>query len=117
MSRLYLLLDELTQGEITPALLQHVLKVFLVSHQGRSDEASIEISGVLLLSRKSLNSNHSDWKAYPLTLSAEFRQSFRLPSKWVSLIHQPARLPLHLAATSRVCSLAKTLVTGSTASR
>ncbi|WP_200857930.1 GTP cyclohydrolase, FolE2/MptA family, partial [Klebsiella pneumoniae] len=59
MSRLYLLLDELTQGEITPALLQHVLKAFLVSHQGRSDEASIEISGDLLLSRKSLNSNHS----------------------------------------------------------
>lgn len=67
MSRLYLLLDELTQGEITPALLQHVLKAFLVSHQGRSDEASIEISGDLLLSRKSLNSNHSGWKAYPLT--------------------------------------------------
>lgn len=60
MSRLYLLLDELTQGEITPALLQHVLKAFLVSHQGRSDEASIEISGDLLLSRKSLNSNHGN---------------------------------------------------------
>lgn len=81
MSRLYLLLDELTQGEITPALLQHVLKAFLVSHQGRSDEASIEISGDLLLSRKSLNSNHSGWKAYPLTLSAELRQSFTVTLK------------------------------------
>lgn len=76
MSRLYLLLDELTQGEITPGLLHHVLKAFLASHQGRSDEASIEISGELLLSRKSLNSNHLGWKAYPVTLSAELGQSF-----------------------------------------
>ncbi|MFW8362909.1 GTP cyclohydrolase, FolE2/MptA family, partial [Klebsiella pneumoniae] len=56
-------------------------KAFLVSHQGRSDEASIEISGDLLLSRKSLNSNHSGWKAYPLTLSAELRQSFTVTLK------------------------------------
>ncbi|MGK6986735.1 GTP cyclohydrolase, FolE2/MptA family [Klebsiella pneumoniae] len=63
------------------------MKAFLVSHQGRSDEASIEISGDLLLSRKSLNSNHSGWKAYPLTLSAELRQSFTVTSKWVSSLY------------------------------
>ncbi|MCL0604648.1 GTP cyclohydrolase, FolE2/MptA family, partial [Klebsiella pneumoniae] len=30
---------------------------------------------------KSLNSNHSGWKAYPLTLSAELRQSFTVTLK------------------------------------
>ncbi|MBJ3814715.1 GTP cyclohydrolase I FolE2 [Shimwellia pseudoproteus] len=76
MSRLYLLLDELTQGEMTPALLQHVLGAFLASHQGRSNEASIEVSGELLLSRKSLNSNHAGWKAYPVVLNAGLTPSF-----------------------------------------
>ncbi|MFD3226500.1 GTP cyclohydrolase FolE2 [Rahnella aceris] len=81
MSRLYLLLDELTQHEITPALLGTVLEGFLKSHRGRSDEASIDITGELLLSRKSLNSNHFGWKAYPIHLRAELNKGLTVTLK------------------------------------
>ena len=81
MSRLYLLLDELTQQEITPASLGRVLEGFLESHRGRSDEASIEVSGDLLLSRKSLNSNHFGWKAYPIHLRAELNKGLTVTLK------------------------------------
>ena len=119
MSRLYLLLDELTQGKSHRHYCNMCVKNFDgISSWGRSDEASIEISGELLLPRKSLNSNHSDWKVYPLTPERRTQAIFfHYPQSGYPFIHQPARLPLHLAATSRVCSLAKTLVTGSTASR
>lgn len=72
MSRLYLLLDRLTQAEVTPKLLQQILSDFLATHSGRSDFASIEIVGDLLLSRKSLVSNHAGWKAYPLRVRAQW---------------------------------------------
>ncbi|WP_435929988.1 GTP cyclohydrolase FolE2 [Dryocola sp. BD613] len=81
MSRLYLLLDALTQEELTPAVLRSVLDAFLSSHQGRSNEARIEIMGELLLSRKSLTSNHYGWKAYPITLRAERNQKFSVTIK------------------------------------
>lgn len=68
MSRLYMQLDALTQSEVTPKGVRDVLKAFLASHQGQSDEASLEIHGDILLSRKSLNSSHSGWKAYPITV-------------------------------------------------
>ncbi len=74
MSRLYLLLDELTQHEITPKLLERVLNKFLKSHHGQSDEANIDVYGDILLSRKSLNSNLYGWKAYPIHLSAELNK-------------------------------------------
>lgn len=76
MSRIYLLLDELTQGEITPWVLRHLLGEFLVSHQRSSDRASVEIAGELLLSRKSLTSNHFGWKAYPIRILAERGEDF-----------------------------------------
>lgn len=81
MSRLYLLLDELTQHEITPSLLNTVLQSFITSHQGRSDTASISLSGDILLSRKSLNSNHFGWKAYPVTIQAELNADFNVTLK------------------------------------
>jgi GTP cyclohydrolase I len=76
MSRLYLLLDELTQGEVTPATLRNLLGKFLVSHQRSSNRASVEISGELLLSRRSLTSNHFGWKAYPIRVQAERGETF-----------------------------------------
>ncbi len=76
MSRIYLLLDELTQGEITPAVLRRLLGEFLVSHQRSSDRASVEITGELLLSRKSLTSNNFGWKAYPIRILAERGEGF-----------------------------------------
>ncbi|WP_217551308.1 GTP cyclohydrolase, FolE2/MptA family, partial [Pantoea sp. GbtcB22] len=74
MSRLYLLLDTLTQQEITPLVLKDTLNAFLKSHHSQSSEASIEISGHILLSRKSLNSNLFGWKAYPSKLTAKMHR-------------------------------------------
>lgn len=76
MSRLYLLLDKLTQQELTPPLLQDTLSAFLASHQSQSNVAELDISGEILLSRKSLNSNLSGWKAYPLKLKASLGACF-----------------------------------------
>lgn len=70
MSRLYMLLDSLTEGEVTPQKVREVLNAFLASHEGQSSDASITITSELLLSRKSLNSNHYGWKAYPLHIFA-----------------------------------------------
>lgn len=78
MSRLYLLLDTLTQQEITPLVLKDTLNAFLKSHHSQSSEASIEISGDILLSRKSLNSNLFGWKAYPLKLTAKMHRVLSL---------------------------------------
>lgn len=76
MSRLYLLLDQLTQQEITPELLRQTLGAFLDSHGGQSDSASLSLAGDLLLSRKSLVSNHFGWKAYPIEIQAELTDVF-----------------------------------------
>ncbi|WP_279044392.1 GTP cyclohydrolase FolE2 [Cedecea davisae] len=76
MSRLYLLLDALTQQEVTPASLRNLLGEFLVSHQRCSNMASIMLSGDLLLSRKSLTSNRFGWKAYPVQVQAERGSDF-----------------------------------------
>ncbi|MBK5016719.1 GTP cyclohydrolase FolE2 [Pantoea sp. S62] len=70
MSRLYMLLDSLTEGEVTPQRIHDVLSAFLSSHSGQSNDASLAIRGDLLLSRKSLNSSQSGWKAYPVSLTA-----------------------------------------------
>ncbi len=75
MSRLYMQLDDLTQGEVTPGAVQEVLKAFLRSHEGQSSEASLSIKGELLLSRKSLISNYYGWKAYPIELTATLSEA------------------------------------------
>ncbi|WP_075181113.1 GTP cyclohydrolase FolE2 [Pantoea sp. 1.19] len=78
MSRLYLQLDELTQGELTPARLRTVLAGFLASHPGRCDRASLTLSGDVLLSRRALVSAHSGWKAYPIGVEATLEKTFSL---------------------------------------
>ena len=75
MSRLYMLLDSLTEGEVTPPKIREVLNAFLASHDGQSSHTSLAITSELLLSRKSLNSNHYGWKAYPIHISAMAGQS------------------------------------------
>ena len=71
MSRLYLALDELTQGELTPQRIGRTLQAFLASQPEHSDRASLSISGELLLSRPALLSPQRGWKAYPLRINAE----------------------------------------------
>ncbi|KYQ96102.1 GTP cyclohydrolase FolE2 [Serratia plymuthica] len=70
MSRLYLALDELTQGELTPQRIGRTLDAFLASQPEHSDHASLSIRGELLVSRPALLSPHRGWKAYPLRIDA-----------------------------------------------
>ncbi|EKF64306.1 GTP cyclohydrolase folE2 [Serratia plymuthica A30] len=78
MSRLYLALDELTQGELTPQRIGRTLDAFLASQPEHSDHASLSIRGELLVSRPALLSPHRGWKAYPLRIDATLAQALTL---------------------------------------
>lgn len=78
MSRLYLTLDELTQGELTPQRIADSLRAFLASQPEHSDSASLSISGELMLSRPALLSAHRGWKAYPLKIDASLTTGLTL---------------------------------------
>jgi GTP cyclohydrolase I len=103
MSRLYLLLDELTQEELTPALLKRVMQSFLDSHKGKSDEATISVAGDLLLSRKSLTSNQFGWKGYPIHIQAELNNTFSVTLK--AGIPYSSTCPASTALSRQVSSL------------
>ncbi|MFT5164686.1 MAG: GTP cyclohydrolase I [Alteromonadaceae bacterium] len=72
MSRLYLLLDQLScEGTLTPKSLQQLLFDFIGSHQELSNKAMVKFDFNFDLRRKSLLSNKAGWKAYPVTLTGE----------------------------------------------
>jgi len=69
MSRLYLLIDELsTSGVLTYSALVSLLDGFISSHHDLSDQAKITFSFDYHLRRKSLISGKEGWKAYPVEL-------------------------------------------------
>jgi GTP cyclohydrolase IB len=69
MSRLYLLLDELsTNNVLNHQNLVSLLDAFISSHQDLSDNAKVQFSFDYHLRRKSLISGKLGWKAYPVTL-------------------------------------------------
>ncbi|SFW33382.1 GTP cyclohydrolase FolE2 [Luteibacter sp. UNCMF366Tsu5.1] len=71
MSRLYLLVsDALSAGPLTVAGVRSLLQSFLSSHEGLSDRARITIGFEHLVRRKSLRSENSGWRAYPVTIDA-----------------------------------------------
>jgi GTP cyclohydrolase I len=70
MSRLFLGLQQLEQRSLTLSALKQVLKGFLHSHEGLSEQAFIRISGEAIFSRPALISALSGWKRYPFTLRA-----------------------------------------------
>jgi GTP cyclohydrolase I len=71
MSRLYLMLDEhLGTRVLDAAALDHLLRVFIDSHEGLADRARIEIRFEHLVRRRALRSDNSGWRAYPVTLEA-----------------------------------------------
>lgn len=70
MSRLYLTLDALTQGELTPRRIINTLAACLQSQTADSERVRLEIGGELLLSRAALLSPQRGWKSYPLHISA-----------------------------------------------
>lgn len=71
MSRLYLHLDRaLAEHTVTPALLHHLLRDFLESHEDLSSNAMVRLDFDYMLRRKSLVSDNSGWKRYPISLIA-----------------------------------------------
>jgi GTP cyclohydrolase I len=70
MSRLYLLIDELsTSNVLNYQSLVSLLDGFISSHQDLSDQAKVQFSFEYHLRRKSLISGKEGWKAYPVTLT------------------------------------------------
>ena len=75
MSRLYLLLDELsTNNVLNYQSLVTLLDGFISSHNDLSDQAKVVFSFDYHLRRKSLISGKEGWKAYPITLSGHLDQ-------------------------------------------
>jgi len=71
MSRLYLHLDRaLAEHTVTPALLRHLLRDFLASHEALSSHAMVRLDFDYMVRRKSLVSDNSGWKRYPISLIA-----------------------------------------------
>jgi GTP cyclohydrolase I len=74
MSRLYLLLNEMSIKEvISPIHINNILDDFLSSHQGLSDSAMVEFSFNYYESRKSLKSDNAGWKYYQTTVRGELK--------------------------------------------
>lgn len=70
MSRLYLLLDDLSNsGVLDQQSLVSLLDGFISSHQDLSDNAKVKFSFDYHLRRKSLISGKQGWKAYPVTIT------------------------------------------------
>jgi len=75
MSRLYLHLDRaLAEHTVTPALLRHLLRDFLASHEGLSSHAMVRLDFDYMLRRDSLVSDNSGWRRYPISLIAHLDQ-------------------------------------------
>ncbi len=75
MSRLYLLLDELSNNnELNYQSLVSLLDSFITSHQDLSDNAKVVFNFDYHLRRKSLISGKQGWKAYPVTITGQLNQ-------------------------------------------
>ena len=76
MSRLYLLLDQhLSAQPLSPELVRQLLADCLSTHTGLSQRAKITLRFELLLRRPALESDHSGWRSYPITLHGVLDQS------------------------------------------
>jgi GTP cyclohydrolase I len=75
MSRLYLLIDELsTENTLNYQSLVTLLDGFISSHQDLSDQAKVEFSFDYHLRRKSLISGKEGWKSYPVIITGLLNQ-------------------------------------------
>ena len=70
MSRLYLTLEE-TFGDcsVSANSIQRLLSTFLETHQGLSDKAFVQLDFEYSMRRKSLKSQYSGWKSYPVSIA------------------------------------------------
>lgn len=70
MSRLYLMLDELsTESSLNQTNLVQLLNNFIQSHEDLSDSAHVKFEFDYHMRRKSLISGKLGWKAYPVTIT------------------------------------------------
>ena len=75
MSRLYLLIDELSSnGALNHASLVTLLDGFISSHHDLSDNAKVQFKFDYHLRRKSLISGKLGWKAYPITITGRLNK-------------------------------------------
>jgi GTP cyclohydrolase IB len=75
MSRLYLLIDELSaNGSLDYTSLVALLDGFISSHHDLSDIAKVEFKFDYHLRRKSLISGKLGWKAYPITITGRLNK-------------------------------------------
>jgi GTP cyclohydrolase I len=75
MSRLYLLLDELSNSNVlNHQSLVTLLGGFISSHEELSDNAKVKFSFDYHLRRKSLISGKQGWKAYPVTITGRLNK-------------------------------------------
>ena len=71
MSRLYLHVDRALGAEpLSPCSLRRLLKDFLDSHAGLSDQAMLQVRFDYLVRRPALVSDNTGWKGYPVTIRA-----------------------------------------------
>ncbi len=71
MSRLYLQVEQaLSTQPLTVAVLQALLRGFLDSHHELADRACLSVKFEQLVRRPALRSDHSGWRAYPVTIEA-----------------------------------------------
>ncbi len=74
MSRLYLALgNALGMAELTPKVLHKAVIQFVSSHENLSDAAYLECQLDYYEKRRSLRSDNSGWKAYPVRIMASLR--------------------------------------------
>jgi GTP cyclohydrolase IB len=80
MSRLYLLVDQyLSHRTVDAGMLESLLHAFLESHKDLANRARISIRFDQLVRRTALRSDHSGWRAYPVSLEASLcADGFRL---------------------------------------
>jgi len=75
MSRLYLLLDDLSNnGVLNHQSLISLLDGFITSHEDLSDNAKVQFNFDYHLRRKSLISGKQGWKAYPVTITGRINK-------------------------------------------
>lgn len=74
MSRLYLILDQMgAEQPLTPKRIKAILDQFIASHIKLSQNAMVEFAFDYYERRKSLKSENTGWKNYPVKLRGEIR--------------------------------------------
>jgi len=74
MSRLYLALQPLSHEELSPCVLEKLLRDVIRSHEGLSTNARIRLNFDYLVQRQALLSNNAGWQRYPVIVSANLHE-------------------------------------------